>query len=292
MDVIGLLLLLLMGVIISTSSGGRSSNGNTEGLESGGGPGFYALDSFEDGTLPDAQGLSVPHISNQHPGLRKLSEAKGHASPAAAAGGTNPGRHRSGVHRIPNEHDTDDDLPSLPSSETDLMPEAIDHEASEPDGSSNSASYNGAPSAPRLQGSAAFLRRVMLKNASVTCNDGTTAGYYMRLSASNSRRWLVFLEGGWHCFSTVSCHQRWLRMRSLMTSAHWPEMRSGQCLSSLFLSSLSFLSTFPPLTNPLLSSLVFLLPFFLVPSFLEIKLKICSFLLLSSFSNSGRHHVP
>lgn len=42
----------------------------------------------------------------------------------------------------------------------------------------------------RPYGSAAFLRRVMLKNTSITCNDGTTAGYYLRLSSSGSKRWL------------------------------------------------------------------------------------------------------
>ena len=72
-----------------------------------------------------------------------------------------------------------------------------------------------------------YLRRHMLANQSVTCNDGTVAGYYLR-RAYNSRRWIVFLEGGWYCFSAVTCHQRWLKMRSLMTSAHWPEAKSGE----------------------------------------------------------------
>lgn len=76
----------------------------------------------------------------------------------------------------------------------------------------------------------AFLHREILKNTSVTCNDGTTAGYYIR-SNPLSKRWLVFLEGGWHCYSQLSCHQRWIRARPLMTSAHWPQMRSSECLS-------------------------------------------------------------
>lgn len=74
-----------------------------------------------------------------------------------------------------------------------------------------------------------YLRRVMLTNTSVTCNDGTKAGYYLRQSFG-SRRWIIFLEGGWYCFNTISCHQRWLRMRHLMTSAHWPEARNGKCM--------------------------------------------------------------
>ena len=73
----------------------------------------------------------------------------------------------------------------------------------------------------------AFLQRELLKNTSVTCNDGTTAGFYLRRSPSSSKKWLVFLEGGWHCYSQVSCQQRWIRARPLMTSAHWPQMRSS-----------------------------------------------------------------
>lgn len=83
------------------------------------------------------------------------------------------------------------------------------------------------PTARRLSGKGAFLHRQMLKNTSVTCNDGTTAGFYIRTNAA-SKRWLVFLEGGWHCFSSLSCHQRWSRARSLMTSAHWPQIRNSK----------------------------------------------------------------
>lgn len=82
-------------------------------------------------------------------------------------------------------------------------------------------------SSPLSSTSYSFLRRVMLNNSSVTCNDGTVAGYYIRRSFG-SRRWIVFLEGGWFCFSAITCHQRWLRMRNLMTSAHWPEAKTGQ----------------------------------------------------------------
>ncbi|XP_053209032.1 palmitoleoyl-protein carboxylesterase notum1-like isoform X2 [Panonychus citri] len=70
------------------------------------------------------------------------------------------------------------------------------------------------------------LKRFMLRNKSVTCNDGTKAGYYFRSAPGPSKRWIVFLEGGWYCFSPATCHQRWLGMRNLMTSAHWPQSRS------------------------------------------------------------------
>lgn len=82
---------------------------------------------------------------------------------------------------------------------------------------------------------ASFLQRKMLSNTSVTCNDGTPAGYYVRTSPTNSpsKRWIIFLEGGWHCFSQLSCRQRWTRARQLMTSAHWPQIRSSKCPSPI-----------------------------------------------------------
>lgn len=79
-----------------------------------------------------------------------------------------------------------------------------------------------------FQHASPYLRRIMLKNSSATCNDGTNAGYYLRLSKIRSKKWIVFLEGGWFCYSTYTCHLRWLQMRNLMSSAHWSELRSGK----------------------------------------------------------------
>ncbi|XP_071535914.1 uncharacterized protein [Panulirus ornatus] len=56
------------------------------------------------------------------------------------------------------------------------------------------------------------------------CNDNSPAGFYFRRS-QKSRRWIVFLEGGWYCFDSESCEQRWRRLRPLMTSREWPETR-------------------------------------------------------------------
>ncbi|XP_069133357.1 palmitoleoyl-protein carboxylesterase notum1'-like [Argopecten irradians] len=72
------------------------------------------------------------------------------------------------------------------------------------------------------------LQRQHLKNASITCNDGSRAGYYIRKSYG-SKRWIVFLEGGWYCFDRPSCQLRWesKHMRSLMSSLDWPEIRAG-----------------------------------------------------------------
>ncbi|KAH8360819.1 hypothetical protein KR084_004349 [Drosophila pseudotakahashii] len=68
------------------------------------------------------------------------------------------------------------------------------------------------------------LKRAILANSSITCNDGTHAGYYLRKQPS-SKKWIVFLEGGWHCFDVRSCRARWMRLRHLMTSSQWPETR-------------------------------------------------------------------
>ena len=76
------------------------------------------------------------------------------------------------------------------------------------------------------------LTRKFLYNSNVTCNDGSPAGYYIR-RARGSRRWVVFLEGGWFCFDAASCEARWLRLRTLMSSDRWPAVKTaGGILSS------------------------------------------------------------
>ncbi|KAK9406956.1 palmitoleoyl-protein carboxylesterase NOTUM [Crotalus adamanteus] len=70
------------------------------------------------------------------------------------------------------------------------------------------------------------LRLHLLLNSSVTCNDGSPAGYYLKES-KGSRRWLLFLEGGWYCFSRENCNSRYETMRRLMSSKEWPLTRTG-----------------------------------------------------------------
>uniref|UniRef100_A0A7N8Y864 Notum, palmitoleoyl-protein carboxylesterase b n=1 Tax=Mastacembelus armatus TaxID=205130 RepID=A0A7N8Y864_9TELE len=65
-----------------------------------------------------------------------------------------------------------------------------------------------------------------LKNVSVTCNDGSPAGYYIKES-KGSKRWLLFLEGGWYCFNRQTCDSRYETMRRLMSSTKWPQTRTG-----------------------------------------------------------------
>ncbi|XP_030747705.1 palmitoleoyl-protein carboxylesterase NOTUM [Sitophilus oryzae] len=76
------------------------------------------------------------------------------------------------------------------------------------------------------------LKKVFLSNRAVTCNDGSQAGFYLRKSF-NSRKWIIFLEGGWYCYDTYSCRNRWLKQRHYMTSSKWPETKDvGGILSS------------------------------------------------------------
>ncbi|XP_051967491.1 palmitoleoyl-protein carboxylesterase notum1a-like [Xyrauchen texanus] len=70
------------------------------------------------------------------------------------------------------------------------------------------------------------MKLQFLVNSSVTCNDGTPAGFYIKESRG-SRRWLIFLEGGWYCFSKHTCDSRYETMRWLMSSSKWPLTRTG-----------------------------------------------------------------
>uniref|UniRef100_A0A673FQD1 Palmitoleoyl-protein carboxylesterase notum1a-like n=1 Tax=Sinocyclocheilus rhinocerous TaxID=307959 RepID=A0A673FQD1_9TELE len=67
-----------------------------------------------------------------------------------------------------------------------------------------------------------------LENTSVTCNDGTPAGYYLKES-KGSRRWLIFLEGGWFCFNKENCDSRYETTRRLMSSSKWPQTKTERC---------------------------------------------------------------
>lgn len=70
------------------------------------------------------------------------------------------------------------------------------------------------------------LRR--LYDTSVTCNDGSSIGYYVRLSANYSRNWVIYLEGGGFCGNEDSCQLRWQRTPELMSSSNWPPSRTGE----------------------------------------------------------------
>ncbi|XP_057700474.1 carboxylesterase notum2 [Corythoichthys intestinalis] len=70
-----------------------------------------------------------------------------------------------------------------------------------------------------------------LKNPHVTCNDGTPAGFYLK-EIKGSRRWLLFLEGGWCCYSKETCDSRYQNIPRLMSSTGWPLTKSGRGILS------------------------------------------------------------
>uniref|UniRef100_A0A8C6LFU2 Notum pectinacetylesterase 2 n=1 Tax=Nothobranchius furzeri TaxID=105023 RepID=A0A8C6LFU2_NOTFU len=70
------------------------------------------------------------------------------------------------------------------------------------------------------------MRLHVLRNAQVTCNDGTAAGFYLK-EFRGSRRWLLFLEGGWCCYSKETCDSRYQSIPRLMSSTGWPQTKRG-----------------------------------------------------------------
>jgi len=80
-------------------------------------------------------------------------------------------------------------------------------------------------------------------HAQAKCNDGSPAVYgYLPAKKAESRKWMVFLEGGSHCSNLFSCVQRWLespeRMSTLFTrsaSGVPLSQKASQPLSGIFL---------------------------------------------------------
>uniref|UniRef100_A0A3Q3ADA5 Notum, palmitoleoyl-protein carboxylesterase a n=1 Tax=Kryptolebias marmoratus TaxID=37003 RepID=A0A3Q3ADA5_KRYMA len=58
-----------------------------------------------------------------------------------------------------------------------------------------------------------------LVNTSVTCNDGSPAGYV----TSHTQKKL----SGWYCFNKENCDSRYETMRRLMSSSKWPQTKRG-----------------------------------------------------------------
>lgn len=70
-----------------------------------------------------------------------------------------------------------------------------------------------------------------LADRNTTCNDGSPAGYYLR-KAHGSKRWIVYLEGGWFCNSAASCRERHHKVRELMSSKSWRRTKRGMGILS------------------------------------------------------------
>ncbi|CAG9133248.1 hypothetical protein JYU34_017448 [Plutella xylostella] len=93
------------------------------------------------------------------------------------------------------------------------------------DGAAPSEGAGGAGGAPDS------LQLQWLSNTSITCNDGSPAGYYIR-RGTNSSHWVVYLEGGGYCWDARSCAARWRRRPGLMSSRRWPRARRAPALLS------------------------------------------------------------
>ncbi|KAM7152519.1 palmitoleoyl-protein carboxylesterase NOTUM [Macrochelys suwanniensis] len=70
------------------------------------------------------------------------------------------------------------------------------------------------------------MKLFFLKNPLVTCNDGTTAGYYLR-EHKGSKRWIIFLEGGRCYYNKETCDTRYKNIRRLMSSSEWPQKKKA-----------------------------------------------------------------
>uniref|UniRef100_A0A4W4H955 Uncharacterized protein n=1 Tax=Electrophorus electricus TaxID=8005 RepID=A0A4W4H955_ELEEL len=92
------------------------------------------------------------------------------------------------------------------------------------------------PPGPVLRGApphaaASDMKLQYLKNTAATCNDGTAAGFYLK-EFKGSKRWLIFLEGGWCCYNKETCDSRYKNIPRLMSSADWPRTRKGSGILS------------------------------------------------------------
>lgn len=78
-----------------------------------------------------------------------------------------------------------------------------------------------------------LMRYVSLGNYSdAVCNDGSAAGFYVRLSTTNSKRWIILLEGGYFCYDQASCLQRRENSFNLTSSLHNRAFRLGKGILS------------------------------------------------------------
>lgn len=72
-----------------------------------------------------------------------------------------------------------------------------------------------------------LLRRISLKkyNKSI-CNDGSPASYYIR--KTNSKTWIILLEGGYFCYNSETCDQRVRASFNLTSSKLNREFKTGK----------------------------------------------------------------
>ena len=62
------------------------------------------------------------------------------------------------------------------------------------------------------------------------CNDGSFSGYY--LQKSNSKNWIIYLQGGLFCFDSVTCRMRLKNSPDLTSSKYWSDSKEFQGILS------------------------------------------------------------
>jgi hypothetical protein len=65
------------------------------------------------------------------------------------------------------------------------------------------------------------MKKISLKKyKNALCNDGSVANFYLRLSDTNSKQWLILIEGGYFCYDDFTCNQRYFNSFNLTSSTN------------------------------------------------------------------------
>ena len=70
-----------------------------------------------------------------------------------------------------------------------------------------------------------LLKIPLSKYPGSLCNDGSPASYYLRLSDSNSKNWVIVLEGGYFCYDAATCYQRSINSHNFTSSSGYRSYR-------------------------------------------------------------------
>lgn len=226
MEILPLVLLLTMGVIISTTCAKYT---------------FHSSSTTVNPLTSNHSNVPIPNISSSlqqshHP--ESASGSTGHKAPLSENETLD---HTTLLHMMQNDDEFSHDNLRSSSSESvdfDESPSNDNMDNRRTTSYGYQSHYHSGSSKPtananrhqqqmfaQLAKQYSVMRLRWISNSSVTCNDGTRAGYYVRHSPT-SRRWLIYLEGGWYCMSKSACDQRWAKMREYMTSFRWSQFKT------------------------------------------------------------------
>ncbi len=74
------------------------------------------------------------------------------------------------------------------------------------------------------------LMKISLSKYKAFCNDGSYANYYLRLSESHSKDWLILVDGGFFCYDSATCQQRFFNSHNFTSSKDYKSYRYGNIL--------------------------------------------------------------